>query len=140
MSTLPAQALPRWRRAVLKVGSNLLAADGGGLTPRHAEALAAFIAASHAEGREVVLVDDYGGDGVEMLTEIRGLYDAQRYETEILAASVRTAAHVAQAALAGADAATLPPAVFSALIKHPLTDAGLDKFMSDWKKTGQRIA
>ncbi len=53
---LPAQALPRWRRAVLKVGSNLLAADGGGLTSRHAEALAAFISASYAEGREVVLV------------------------------------------------------------------------------------
>lgn len=53
---LPEQALPRWRRAVLKVGSNLLAADGGGLTPRHAEALAAFITASHADGRQVILV------------------------------------------------------------------------------------
>jgi len=53
---LPGQALPPWRRAVLKVGSNLLAADGGGLTPRHAETLAGFIAASHTEGREVVLV------------------------------------------------------------------------------------
>jgi len=53
---LPAQVLPPWRRAVLKVGSNLLAADGGGLTPRFAEALAAFIGASHAEGRQVVLV------------------------------------------------------------------------------------
>ncbi|KQZ74463.1 glutamate 5-kinase [Rhodanobacter sp. Root561] len=53
---LPVQALPPWRRAVLKVGSNLLAADGGGLTPRYAEALAGFIAASHAAGREVVLV------------------------------------------------------------------------------------
>ncbi|MHB1058325.1 MAG: glutamate 5-kinase [Rhodanobacter sp.] len=53
---LPGQALPAWRRAVLKVGSNLLAADGGGLTPRYAEALAAFIGASHADGRQVVLV------------------------------------------------------------------------------------
>ncbi|HEY8326992.1 MAG TPA: glutamate 5-kinase, partial [Rhodanobacter sp.] len=53
---LPEQALPRWRRAVLKVGSNLLAADGGGLTPRYAEALADFIAASHADGRQIVLV------------------------------------------------------------------------------------
>ena len=53
---LPGQALPSWRRAVLKVGSNLLAADGGGLTSRHAEALAGFISASYAEGREVVLV------------------------------------------------------------------------------------
>ena len=56
MSTLPAQALPRWRRAVLKVGSNLLAADGGGLTTRYATALAGFIDASHAAGRQVVLV------------------------------------------------------------------------------------
>ncbi|WP_049622732.1 glutamate 5-kinase [Frateuria defendens] len=55
-ATIPEQPLPTWRRAVLKVGSNLLAADGGGLTPRHAEALAAFIAASHAQGRQVVLV------------------------------------------------------------------------------------
>jgi glutamate 5-kinase len=55
-AALPEQALPPWRRAVLKVGSNLLAADGGGLTPKHAEALAAFISASHAEGRDVVLV------------------------------------------------------------------------------------
>lgn len=84
-------------------------------------------------------IDDHGGDGMEMLSEIRGLYDAQDYETEILAASVRTPAHVAQAALAGADAATIPPAVFAALVKHPLTDSGLDKFLSDWKKTGQSI-
>ena len=70
-------------------------------------------------------VDDYGGDGMAMLTEIRGLYDAQGYETEILAASVRTAAHVSQAALAGADAATIPPATFAALVKHPLTDSGV---------------
>ncbi|OOG50260.1 glutamate 5-kinase [Rhodanobacter sp. C01] len=55
-ASLPAQALPAWRRAVLKVGSNLLAADGGGLTPRYAEALAGFITASHAAGRQVVLV------------------------------------------------------------------------------------
>lgn len=53
---LPEQELPRWRRAVLKVGSNLLAADAGGLTPRYAEALAAFITASHADGRQVILV------------------------------------------------------------------------------------
>jgi transaldolase len=84
-------------------------------------------------------VDDYGGDGMAMLTEIRGLYDAQGYETEILAASIRTAAHVAQAALAGADAATIPPVTFAALVKHPLTELGLDRFMSDWKKTGQSI-
>jgi glutamate 5-kinase len=55
-ASLPAQTLPAWRRAVLKVGSNLLAADGGGLTPRYAEVLAGFIAASHADGRQIVLV------------------------------------------------------------------------------------
>lgn len=84
-------------------------------------------------------LDDYGADGMVLLAEIRGLYDAQGYETEILAASIRTPAQVAQAALAGADAATLPPGVFAALVKHPLTDVGLDRFMSDWKKTGQSI-
>ena len=84
-------------------------------------------------------LDDHGGDGVALVTEIRGLYDAHGFDTEILAASVRTPSHVSQAALAGADAATLPPAVFAALVKHPLTDAGLDKFLSDWKKTGQSI-
>ncbi len=84
-------------------------------------------------------LDDHGGDGVGLIAEIRGLYDAHDFDTEILAASVRSAGQVTQAALAGADAATLPPATFASLVKHPLTDAGLDKFLSDWKTTGQSI-
>lgn len=84
-------------------------------------------------------LDEHGGDGMALLAEIRGLYDAQGYETEILAAGLRSAEQVAGAALAGADAATIPPDVFAALVKHPLTDLGLDRFLSDWKKTGQSI-
>ncbi len=61
------------------------------------------------------------------------------FDTEILAASLRNPAHVSAAAVAGADAATLPPDVLKALVKHPLTDKGLDQFLADWGKTGQSI-
>jgi transaldolase len=84
-------------------------------------------------------LDDYGADGVELLAEIRAIYDAYDFETQLLAASIRNAAHVKAAALAGADCATIPPAVFAELFKHPLTDKGLDLFLSDWAKTGQSI-
>ncbi|MDP3404997.1 MAG: fructose-6-phosphate aldolase [Brevundimonas sp.] len=84
-------------------------------------------------------LDDHGAIGSELLEEIRALYDIHGYETEILAASLRHPAHVAAAALAGADAATLPADTFKALIKHPLTDRGLDAFLADWGKTGQSI-
>lgn len=84
-------------------------------------------------------LDDHGADGVELLTEIRALYDQFEFDTHILAASLRTVRHVASAALAGSDCATLPPSVFADLIKHPLTDRGLETFMSDWKASGQSI-
>ena len=84
-------------------------------------------------------LDDYGADGMELIAEIRAIYDTYGYQTEILAASIRTVAHVKAAALAGADCATLPPAVFEALVKHPLTDKGLEQFTADWKATGQSI-
>lgn len=84
-------------------------------------------------------LDDHGADGMALIRQIRTLYDNFSYGTRILAASVRTAEHVAQAALEGADCATLPPDVFKALVKHPLTDKGLDAFLSDWAKTGQSI-
>ncbi|MCO5135278.1 MAG: fructose-6-phosphate aldolase, partial [Phyllobacteriaceae bacterium] len=58
---------------------------------------------------------------------------------QILAASIRTVMHVKEAALIGADVATVPPAVIKALVKHPLTDKGLDAFLADWAKTGQKI-
>ena len=98
-----------------------------------AKAGAAFI--SPFVGR----LDDHGADGVELIREIRAIYDNYGFATDILAASVRTAAHVRDVAIAGADCATLPPAVFQSLVKHPLTDRGLEQFMSDWAKTGQSI-
>ena len=84
-------------------------------------------------------LDDYGFDGMELIREIRAVYDNYGFDTEILAASIRNANHVKDAALAGADCATIPPTVFDDLIKHPLTEKGLELFMSDWAKTGQSI-
>ena len=84
-------------------------------------------------------LDDHGADGLELLHEIRVIYDQYGYDTSILAASLRNVGHVTGAALAGADAATLPPDVFSSLVKHPLTDKGLDAFLKDWASTGQSI-
>lgn len=84
-------------------------------------------------------LDDHGADGMALIQEIRTIYDNYDFDTEILAASIRTAQHVTQAALLGADCATIPPATFEALFKHPLTDKGLEQFMADWAKTGQSI-
>jgi transaldolase len=86
-------------------------------------------------------LDDIGIDGMELIGEIRTIYDNySTISTEILAASIRTPNHVKQAAMAGADIATVPPAVLKGLVKHPLTDKGLDAFLADWKKTGQTIS
>ena len=84
-------------------------------------------------------VDDMGIDGMELIQEIRQIYDNYDFQTEILVASVRTVNHVKQAALIGADVATVPPATLKALVKHPLTDKGLEQFLADWAKTGQKI-
>jgi transaldolase len=85
-------------------------------------------------------LDDIGLDGMELVREIRAIYDNYpNLKTEILAASIRTQNNVKDAALAGADIATVPPAVLKGLVKHPLTDKGLEAFLSDWKKTGQKI-
>jgi len=84
-------------------------------------------------------LDDHGADGMALIGEIRAIYDNYAFDTEILAASIRTPAHVTAAALAGADCATIPPATFEALFKHPLTDKGLEQFMADWARTGQSI-
>lgn len=84
-------------------------------------------------------LDDHGADGMDLITEIRAIYDNYDFDTEILAASIRNPAHVRDAAMAGADCATIPPDVFLSLFKHPLTDKGLDQFLSDWAKTGQSI-
>jgi transaldolase len=84
-------------------------------------------------------LDDQGADGMQLIHDIRTVYDNYEFDTDILAASLRNPAHVAQAALAGADAATLPPQLFRDMVKHPLTDKGLETFLADWKKTGQSI-
>ncbi len=85
-------------------------------------------------------LDDIGLDGMELIREIRVVYDNyDNLETEILAASIRSPNHVKDSALAGADVVTVPPAVLRGLVKHPLTDKGLDAFLADWAKTGQTI-
>ena len=84
-------------------------------------------------------LDDHGADGMALISEIRAIYDNYDFDTEILAASIRNPAHVTAAALSGADCATLPPNVFVDLFKHPLTEKGLEQFLSDWAKTGQSI-
>ena len=85
-------------------------------------------------------LDDIGIDGMDLIREIRVIYDNYpELETEILAASIRTVNHVKDAAMIGADVAPVPPAILKALIQHPLTDTGLEIFTADWKKTGQKI-
>ena len=84
-------------------------------------------------------LDDINIDGMELIREIRQIYDNYDFSTEILAASIRTANHVREAALIGADVVTVPPAVLKGLAKHPLTDKGIESFLADWKKTGQSI-
>ena len=84
-------------------------------------------------------LDDLGVDGMELIENLRIIYDNYGFETQILAASIRSADHVQHCALAGADVATVPPSVLKGLVKHKLTDAGLEAFMADWEKTGQSI-
>ncbi|MGE0846191.1 MAG: fructose-6-phosphate aldolase [Flavobacteriaceae bacterium] len=84
-------------------------------------------------------LDDIGLDGMELIAEIRAIYDNYDFATEILAASIRSVNHVKLSALAGADVATIPPDVIGKLAAHPLTEKGLAAFLADWKKTGQSI-
>lgn len=85
-------------------------------------------------------IDDMAEDGMAVVGEIRRIYDNYGFKTQVLASSMRTVNHVKQAALLGADVATIPPATIRALARHPLTDKGLEAFLADWKKTGQTIA
>ncbi len=98
-----------------------------------AKAGAAFI--SPFVGRH----DDVGYDGMELIDDIKTVYDNYAFNTEILVASIRHPIHVLQAAKIGADVMTAPPAVIRALFNHPLTDKGLAAFAADWAKTGQSI-
>ncbi|HWJ89141.1 MAG TPA: fructose-6-phosphate aldolase [Pelagibacterium sp.] len=84
-------------------------------------------------------LDDINLDGMQLIQDIRIIYDNYDFQTEILAASIRSANHVSDAALAGADVATIPPAVLKKLADHPLTDKGLAAFVKDWEATGQSI-
>jgi transaldolase len=83
--------------------------------------------------------DDIGFDGMQIISEIRMIYDNYDFATQILVASVRHPIHVLEAAKIGADVMTAPPAVIRQLFKHPLTDRGLESFLADWAKTGQSI-
>ncbi|RDE08006.1 fructose-6-phosphate aldolase [Pelagibacterium lacus] len=84
-------------------------------------------------------LDDINLDGMQLIQDIRVIYDNYDFSTQILAASIRSANHVSDAALAGADVATIPPAVLKKLADHPLTDKGLAAFVKDWESTGQSI-
>jgi transaldolase len=84
-------------------------------------------------------LDDINVDGMDLIRDIRVVYDNYDFETEILAASIRSANHVKEAALAGADVATAPPAVIKGLADHVLTAKGLEQFTKDWEATGQSI-
>ncbi|MBY6081999.1 MULTISPECIES: fructose-6-phosphate aldolase [Ruegeria] len=84
-------------------------------------------------------LDDINLDGMDLIADIRQVYDNYGFETEILAASIRSVNHVADSARIGADVITAPPAVIKKLADHPLTDKGLEAFLSDWAKTGQKI-
>ena len=84
-------------------------------------------------------LDDINLDGMELIEDIRTIYDNYGFETQILAASIRTANHVLDSARIGADVITAPPAVIKNLANHPLTDKGLATFLADIKKTGQTI-
>ncbi|WP_212525524.1 fructose-6-phosphate aldolase [Actibacterium sp. MT2.3-13A] len=84
-------------------------------------------------------LDDINIDGMDLIQDIRTIYDNYGFETQILAASIRNVNHMKEAALIGADVATAPPAVIKAMAGHVLTDKGLEGFMKDWAKTGQKI-
>ena len=84
-------------------------------------------------------LDDINLDGMQLIADIRQIYDNYGYETQILAASIRSVNHMSEAAKIGADVATAPPNVIKAMAAHPLTDRGLEGFLKDWAATGQKI-
>lgn len=84
-------------------------------------------------------LDDINIDGMDLIADIRTIYDNYGFETQILAASIRSVNHVLESARIGADVMTAPPEVIKKLASHPLTDKGLEQFLSDWAKTGQNI-
>ena len=84
-------------------------------------------------------LDDIHLDGMDLIADIREIYDNYGYDTQILAASIRSVNHIIEAAKIGADVITAPPSVIKSMANHPLTDKGLAQFNKDWAKTGQKI-
>jgi transaldolase len=84
-------------------------------------------------------LEDVGEDGMQLISDIRNIYNNYNFETKILAASIRTAEHITESALHGADIATVPVKILSRLVEHPLTDRGLEKFNQDWAKSSMQI-
>ncbi len=84
-------------------------------------------------------LDDIGVEGLDLISDIRTIYDNYDFSTQVLAASVRSANHIKECALIGADVVTIPPAVMLDMVKHVLTDKGLESFLADWAKTGQKV-
>lgn len=84
-------------------------------------------------------IDDISGEGMQLIHQIRQVYDNYDFDTEILAASIRHPTHVVESMLIGADCCTIPPKVLWQLSKHPLTDRGLDAFLNDWNAAGTEI-
>jgi transaldolase len=84
-------------------------------------------------------LDDININGLDLISDIRTIYDNFGFETQILGASIRSVNHITDCALLGADVVTAPPEILKKLADHPLTDKGLDAFMADWAKTGQKI-
>jgi transaldolase len=82
-------------------------------------------------------LDDVSHDGMQLISQIRTIYDNYGFETEIIVASIRGANHVVESALMGADIATIPFAVIEKLVKHPPTDVGIERFLADWEKVPQ---
>lgn len=129
--------------AGLKVGKNLV--DNGQdinvtLCFSAAQALLAAKIGATFVSPFIGRLDDIGQEGIQLIRDISDIYAGYDHiNTQVLAASVRGAQHVVQAALAGADVVTVPPAVLHQMFNHPLTDNGLDKFVSDWQATGQSI-
>ena len=84
-------------------------------------------------------LDDVGTSGMDLISDIRMIYDNYDFDTQILVASIRSPMHVVEAAKIGADVMTAPPKIIWQLFKHPLTDAGIASFLKDWEATGQKI-
>lgn len=103
-----------------------------------AQALLAAKAGANYISPFIGRIDDISTDGMQLIRDIVQIYDNYGFATEVLAASIRHPMHIVDCALAGADVATIPFKVIQQLVKHPLTDKGLDAFLADWKKSGRK--